>query len=104
MGVQCSSAILHLVYILDFRISEEILLNDMAKNLVLWLVIAAVLFSVFQNFGGRDNKDELTYSQFVQEVQTDRIAEVRVDGQMIIARRTDNSTYTVVRPTLPMTN
>lgn len=75
-------------------------MNDMAKNLVLWLVIAAVLFSVFQNFGGRDNKDELTYSQFVQEVQTDRIAEVRVDGQMIIARRTDNSTYTVVRPDL----
>lgn len=53
----------------------------MAKNLVLWLVIAAVLFSVFQNFGGRDSKDELTYSQFVQEVQSDRIAEVRVDGQ-----------------------
>ncbi|HEY6528699.1 MAG TPA: ATP-dependent zinc metalloprotease FtsH [Cellvibrionaceae bacterium] len=72
----------------------------MAKNLVLWLVIAAVLFSVFQNFGGRDTKDEITYSQFVQEVQADRISEVRVDGQMIIARRSDNSTYTVVRPDL----
>ncbi|RYZ78879.1 MAG: AAA family ATPase, partial [Proteobacteria bacterium] len=75
-------------------------MNDMAKNLVLWLVIAAVLFSVFQNFGGREAKDEITYSQFVQEVQADRISEVRVDGQMIIARRSDNSTYTVVRPDL----
>lgn len=72
----------------------------MAKNLVLWLVIAAVLFSVFQNFGGRDTRDELTYSQFVQEVQADRISEVQVDGQLIIARRTDNSKVTVVRPDL----
>jgi cell division protease FtsH len=75
-------------------------LNDMAKNLVLWLVIAAVLFSVFQNFGSRETKDELSYSQFVQEVQAERVSEVKVDGLIITGRRTDNTSFTVVRPEL----
>jgi len=70
----------------------------MAKNLVLWLVIAAVLFSVFQSFGGHDTKDDLSYSQFVQEVQADKVSQVAVDGLMIRGIRSDSSTFSVVRP------
>lgn len=73
-------------------------MNDITKNLVLWLVIAAILFSVFQNFNGSEAKNELSYSQFVQEVQADKVTQVTVDGLMIRGQRTDNSYFTVVRP------
>ncbi|WNO11737.1 ATP-dependent zinc metalloprotease FtsH [Teredinibacter sp. KSP-S5-2] len=72
----------------------------MAKNLVLWLVIAAVLFSVFQTFQASEPRDELTYSEFVQDVRSDRVREVVVDGQIIKGVRYDNTSFTVVRPEL----
>ncbi|WP_205352506.1 ATP-dependent metallopeptidase FtsH/Yme1/Tma family protein, partial [Vibrio cholerae] len=41
----------------------------MAKNLILWLVIAVVLMSVFQSFGpGENNGRAVDYTTFVKEV------------------------------------
>ncbi len=74
------------------------LLNDMAKNLLLWLIIAAVLLSVFNNFSVKPNPDTLTYSQFIQEVRNDRIEKVTVDGLVIRGLRRDNSDFETVRP------
>jgi len=73
-------------------------LNDMAKNLVLWLVIAAVLFTVFQNFNETAPRDEMTYSEFMLEVQDDRVSEVIIEGQMIRGIRLDNTSFLVVMP------
>lgn len=75
-------------------------MNDMAKNLVLWLVIAAVLFSVFQNFSSQEPPRELTYSEFVHEVQGDQVRSVTIDGQMIQGERADGTQFSVVRPQL----
>jgi len=41
----------------------------MAKNLVLWLIIAAVLLMVFQNFTPTTSGQKVNYSQFVEMVQ-----------------------------------
>ena len=73
-------------------------MNDMAKNLVLWLVIAAVLFTVFQNFSETAPRNEMTYSEFMQDVLDDRIREVTIDGQLIQGFRIDNSAFVVVKP------
>lgn len=73
-------------------------MNDMAKNLVLWLVIAAVLFTVFQNFKEHDPRDELSYSQFVEAYQADRVSQVVIDDTHIRGQRNDNSSFVVVRP------
>lgn len=70
----------------------------MAKNLVLWLVIAAVLFTVFQNFNDPAPRDELNYSEFMQDVLDDRVREVTIDGQLIRGVREDNTTFVVVKP------
>ncbi len=44
-------------------------LNDMVKNLFLWLIIAIVLVSVFSNFGPRHTSAEkISYSEFLKEV------------------------------------
>ena len=75
-------------------------MNDMAKNLVLWLVIAAVLFTVFENFKDHEPKGELTYSQFVTQVQQNQVREVVVDETHIRGVRVDNTPFVVVRPRL----
>ena len=70
----------------------------MAKNLVLWLVIAAVLFTVFQNFKQHDPREEMTYSQFVELYQADQVQQVIIDDSHIRGLRADSTTFTVVRP------
>lgn len=50
----------------------------MAKNLILWLVIAVVLMSVFNSFSPSDTTSrQLDYSSFVKEVTQEQIREVR---------------------------
>lgn len=52
----------------------------MAKNLILWLVIAVVLMSVFQSFNGGDQVDRQTsYTQFVKDVRSGSLQEVIID-------------------------
>ena len=54
-------------------------MNDLAKNLLLWVIVAVVLMVVFQAFGPRAaGSDPLAYNVFVQEVQQDRVKEVKI--------------------------
>jgi cell division protease FtsH len=70
----------------------------MAKNLVLWLVIAAVLMAVFQNFNPQKANQDVTYTEFVKMVQSDQIREVTIDGLIISGTKHDNSPFEAVRP------
>jgi len=72
--------------------------NNMAKNLLLWLLIAAVLLSVFNNFNLRSSTEQVGYSEFINEVQTDRLSKVLVDGLTITAQRKDGSSFETIRP------
>ncbi|WP_125784192.1 ATP-dependent zinc metalloprotease FtsH [Pseudoalteromonas rubra] len=52
----------------------------MAKNLILWLVIAVVLMTVFQSFNGGEQADRQTsYTQFVNEVRSGVVRDVNID-------------------------
>ncbi len=73
-------------------------MNNMAKNMLLWLAIAAVLLSVFNNFNTQGQKEQLGYSAFIQEVQNNRLSRVVVDGLTISAERKDGSSFETVRP------
>jgi len=75
-------------------------LNDMAKNLVLWLVIAAVLLTVFNNFSAETESRRLNYSDFVAEVQAQRVSKVVIDGYTIVGQRSNGETFETVRPAL----
>ena len=75
-------------------------MNDMAKNLLLWLVIAAVLLSVFQNFNMQEPTEQLGYSHFIEEVQRDQVKKVVIDGLTINGERFNNSHFETVRPML----
>ena len=70
----------------------------MMKNILLWLVIAAVLLTVFNNFNTTADTNRITYSEFVKEVQDGRIAKVVVEGYTISGTRTSGDTFDTVRP------
>ncbi len=57
-------------------------MSDMAKNLILWLVIAVVLMSVFQSFSpGESSKVQTDYTTFLKEANQGQIREVRIDSE-----------------------
>ncbi|MET0379817.1 MAG: ATP-dependent zinc metalloprotease FtsH [Spongiibacteraceae bacterium] len=70
----------------------------MAKNLLLWLIIAAVLLAVFNNFSMQPTKEQLTYSSFIETVKSDQVKRVTIDGLMINGERVDGSVFEAVRP------
>ena len=52
-------------------------MNPMAKNLILWVVIALVLMSVFNNFGPRQSRSQqVDYSNFIADVKNGRVKKV----------------------------
>ena len=78
-------------------------MNDMAKNLILWLIIAAVLLSVFQNFSPRTQEQAISYTAFVEEVQRERVERVTIEGLTIDGQRRDGSRFKTIRPDVPDT-
>jgi cell division protease FtsH len=59
-------------------------LNDLVKNLILWVVIAVVLMSVFNNFTPQGTASStLAYSDFISEVKGGRIQSVVIMGNEI---------------------
>ncbi len=70
----------------------------MAKNLLLWLIIAAVLLTVFNNFSMQPQQEQLEYSQFIEEVQNERVRKVVIDGLTFYGERKDNTTFETIRP------
>ncbi len=56
----------------------------MAKNLILWVVIAIVLMSVFNNFTTTHTSSRsLNYSEFIEQVKQGQIKEVTIQGRTI---------------------
>jgi cell division protease FtsH len=73
--------------------------NDVAKNLILWVVIAVVLLSVFQNFGGRETSGrDMIYSEFLSQVRNGQVSEVLIEGQQITGKMISGSTFTTYSP------
>tara|TARA_R110000868_G_scaffold92350_6_gene256198 strand:+ start:60512 stop:62446 length:1935 start_codon:yes stop_codon:yes gene_type:complete len=70
----------------------------MAKNLVLWLIIAAVLLMVFQNFSPTTTGQQVNYSQFVEMVQQGQVSQVTIDGLEVQGTRGDGSQFQTIRP------
>ena len=59
------------------EVAEEKLVNEMTKNIVLWVIIAVVLMTVFNSFNSpRSNMPELSYSKFVEEVKSNNVKDV----------------------------
>ena len=70
----------------------------MAKNLIVWLVLAAILLSVFNSFTPQPVDNEVVYSDFVEEVQNERVSSVTISGLIIEGVRRDGTNLRLCVP------
>ena len=74
-------------------------MNDLAKNIILWVVIAVVLLSVFNSFGtGPRAVEPVPYSSFLQYVEDGRVAHVTFEGDKIIGELRGGDHFTTFSP------
>ena len=75
----------------------------MTKNILLWLVIAMVLVSVFNNFTNTDGAagNEIDYSTFLTHVQEGNIAQVEIDDDAIRGQTHGGEVFVTYAPNDP---
>src|SRR5690554_5759249 len=72
---------------------------NMAKNFLLWAVIAAVLMMVFDNFQNTATDKELSYSEFITAVETNQVEKVTITGQSIVGIERGGNRFETIMPT-----
>ena len=73
-------------------------MNDLAKNLIVWVILAAILMSVFNSFTPKPVDNNIDYSEFVTDVQNERVSSIAIDGLIIEGERRDGTQFRTVRP------
>jgi cell division protease FtsH len=76
-------------------------LTDMGKNLLIWLVLAAVLLTVFNNFNPQSEPSEISYSNFLERVRSQEVKAVQGRDRTLIVEGKNGETYKVIRPDIP---
>jgi len=73
--------------------------SDMAKNLILWVVIAIVLMSVFNNFTATQSQPRTeAYSDFIESVRQGQVKEVTIKGKTIEGVTEGGQRFTTYSP------
>lgn len=74
-------------------------MNDLAKNLVLWAVIAVVLLSVFSNFNKTSSAPQpIAYSTYIEMVKSGQVEQVTVEGRDIKGKTNTGSMFQTYSP------
>src|SRR5690554_1645125 len=81
------------------KIKDEGVMPNMAKNFLLWAVIAAVLMMVFDNFQNTATDKELSYSEFITAVETNQVEKVTITGQSIVGIERGGNRFETIMPT-----
>ena len=73
---------------------------DMAKNIILWLVISVFLITLFQKFvkSESSSRRKVDYSTFMSELNNNKIIEARINGREIIFLKKDSNSYITYIP------
>jgi cell division protease FtsH len=74
-------------------------LNNLMKNMAIWLVIALVLMTVFNQFNTRQTTQKaMEYSQFIDEVKQGKIAKVTIEGRVVKGVKSTGEKFTTYSP------
>ncbi len=77
-------------------------MNNLIKNMAIWLVIALILMTVFNQFSVRQQTQvPIDYSQFITELNQGRIAKVVIDGRTLRGIKSDGRRFTTYAPSDP---
>jgi len=72
--------------------------NDIAKNLLVWLLIAGGLMFAFGNFNKAKPAQAMSYTEFLSAVDAGEIKQVRITPDVISGDRSSGQRFDVVRP------
>lgn len=74
-------------------------MNNIAKSIAIWLAVALVLMTVFNQFGVSGKADsQMVYSQFMHEVKNGRIAKVQIDGRVVHGKTQEGKEFSTYAP------
>ena len=75
----------------------------MLKNIILWVVIAIVLMSIFNNFGPQmeGSDSTLSYSQFIDAVKSGQVSQVMIDDQVVKGKMQSGQLFRTYAPNDP---
>ncbi len=74
-------------------------MNNIVKNIAIWLIVALVLIAVFNQFSAKSAADgQVVYSQFIDDVKQGRIAKVIIDGRVLRGVTHDGKKFNTYAP------
>ena len=63
-------------------------MNDLTKQILLWVALAVILLAIFSQFGMRTGQPAtIDYSQFLSEVKSNNVDSVTLKGEIIEGKR-----------------
>ncbi len=77
-------------------------MNNLVKNVAIWLVIALVLMTVFNQFSQRGTTQQsMEYSQFIEEVKRGHVDKVTIEGRVLKWVNTEGKRFSTYQPSDP---
>ena len=77
-------------------------MNNLIKNVAIWLVIALVLMTVFNQFSARQAPQRaMDYSAFIEEVKQGNVERVTIEGRVLKGLKTNGEKFTTYSPSDP---
>ena len=75
-------------------------MSSFIRNLVVWVVLGSLMIYVFNNIENSSAREQISYSQFKQEVLSDRVAKIvyKGDQMTITGDRLDGSKFETTHP------
>ena len=71
------------------------------KNIAFWVILFLLMIALFQIFStgpGTSSARDVSFSEFLNQVDNGNVASVRLDGEKVYIRGTDNVDYVTIRP------
>jgi cell division protease FtsH len=76
--------------------------NNTLKSIAIWVAIALILMTIFNQFSGSSKSDtSLVYSQFMEQVKDGKIAKVEIDNHKIKGTTSEGKKFNTYAPTDP---
>jgi len=72
-----------------------------AKNIAFWVILFLLILALFNLFSGSGStlqSQTISYSDFVQSVEQEKVSKVTLDGEKVRYRGTDGRDYVTIKP------
>ena len=75
-------------------------MSELVKNILMWLFIAVTLFTVFSNFSSESQREVISYSEFLAQVESDQVLSVEFqnDNYTITGKTVNGKSFETVKP------